>query len=155
MIEFSISIPELERIAAGVEKLTLIQSAARFTFKLNFGGLMPTYKSDRPDFDFNVMITATDSEGNAIPNAPIPAGHTLTVDSDNSAAFSVIQDLADSRLVHAHVGGPNPDGTPAMANVMAKLFDPADNLVAVGSALVTVTVGDPAAISAINLNLPE
>lgn len=75
MIELSITILELDRIAAAVERLSLIQSAARFTYKL-----------------------------------------TLSV---------------------------------------ANLTDPALNLVATGAALVTVTVGDPAAITAINLNLPE
>jgi hypothetical protein len=150
MIELSITILELDRIAAAIELLTLIESAARFTFKLNFGkDFMPVYKADRPDFDFNILITATDSEGNMIPDAPVPAGHTLTVTSDNLAAFSAVQDGADPRIVHAHVG------SPGQANVTANLLDPTGNLVATGAAQVTVTVGDPAAISSITLNLPE
>jgi hypothetical protein len=150
MIELSITILELDRIAAAIERLTLIQSAARFTFKLNFGdNLMPVYKSDKPDFTFNIIITAADSEGNPIPDAPIPTGFTLTVTSDNPAAFSVVQDPTNPKSVAAHVG------SPGQANVVANLMDPAGNLVATGGALVTVVVGDPAQITAINLNLPE
>lgn len=150
MIELSITILELDRIAAAVERLTLIQSAARFSFKLTFGeNLMPVYQADRPDFTFNIVITATDSEGNPIPDAPIPAGFTLTVTSDNPAAFSVTQDTANPKSVAAHVG------SPGQANVVANLTDPASNLVATGGALVTVVVGDPAQITAITLDLPE
>jgi hypothetical protein len=116
---------------------------------------MPIYKSDRPDFDFRVTITAADSEGNSIPDAPVPEGHMLTVLSSNPSAFEVAQDPGDPRFIHAHVGGPNPDGTPSQATVRANLFDPANNLIATGEASVTVTVGDPTAISAITLNLPE
>lgn len=156
MIEIAITIFELNRIAEAIEKLALIQSAARFTYTLTFGeNLMAVYKSDRPDFDFMVAIAATDSEGNVIADAPVPAGHTLSVMSDNPAAFSVTQDPLNPKLVHAHVGGPNSDGTPSQSNVTANLTDPANNLVATGAAQVTVTVGDPALITAITLNLPE
>ncbi len=115
---------------------------------------MATYKSDKLDFDFSIVIGAVDSEGNVISDAPLPAGHTLTVTSDNPAAFSVVQDAADSKLIHAHVGGPNPDSTPSQANVTASIFDPASTLVATGAALVTVTVGDPTAITNLVVNLP-
>ncbi len=156
MIELPITITHLDRIADALVRLTLIQSAARFTFKLqlNLGEPMPNYKSDKPDFDASVKITATDSEGNVIADAPIPAGHTLAVSSDNLIAITATQDAANPKLVHYHVVGPNPDGTPAQANVKADLTDPAGTLVATGSDLVTVTVGDPTAITAINLNLP-
>lgn len=150
MIELSITILELDRIAVAVERLALIQSAARFTFKLKIlENNVKIYKADRPDFDFNITIVATDSEGNVIPNAPIPVGHTLTVTSDSDLAFSVIQDAADPRIVHAHVG------SPGQANLTANLMDPAGLLVATGGEQITVTVGDPAAITAITLNLPE
>ena len=115
---------------------------------------MPVYKADKPDFDTRITITATDSEGNVIPDAPIPAGHTLTVTNSNPAAFATTQDAADPKLLHNHVGGPNPDGTEAQSSVVATLTDPAGNIVATGSDLVTVTVGDPAAIQTISLNLP-
>lgn len=152
----TVQIEHFDEIAAALKQLVQIQSAARFTFQLKFSeNLMPTYKSDRPDFDFTITINATDSEGNVIPDAPIPAGHTLQVVSDNPAAFEVIQDAGDPKLVHAHVGGPNADGTPSQANVNASLFDPANNLVAAGVALVAVTVGDPTTITEIDINLPE
>lgn len=156
MIELPITISNLDRIADALEKLVQIQSAARFSFqpKLNLGEDM-TYKDDRPDFDFSVAIAATDSEGHFIPDSPIPAGHTLTVTSDNPDAFTVTQDANDPKLIHAHVGGPNADSTPAQANVVANLMDPANNLVASGVAQVIVTVGDPTAITAISVNLPE
>lgn len=156
MIELSITILELDRIAVAIERLALIQSAARFTYKLTLSeGNMPIYKADRPDFTFRVIITATDSEGNVIQDSPIPAGHTLVVSSDNPAAFSVAQDPGDPQMVLAHVGGPNSDGSPSSANVKADLFDAVNNLVATGGALVTVTAGDPAAIQNITLDLPE
>ena len=116
---------------------------------------MQTYKADRPDFSAAVRITAADSEGNIIDDAPIPAGFTLTVESDNPDAITATQDPNDPRIVHYHVVGPNEDSSPSQANVKADLFDAAGNLVATGSELVTVTVGDPAAITAINLNLPS
>jgi hypothetical protein len=115
---------------------------------------MPIYKADKPDFDFNLVLGAVDSEGNVISDAPIPTGHKLTVTSDNDAAFQVTQDATDPKLVHAHVGGPNTDGSPSQANVTANLTDPLGNLVATGGALVTVTVGDPASITNISVNLP-
>jgi len=150
LIELSITILELDRIALAVERLALIQSAARFTHKLTFGeNLMPIYPADRPDFTFNIVITATDSEGNLIADAPIPTGFTLTLTSDNPVAFSVMQNPANPKSVAAHVG------SPGQANVVANLMDPVGTLVATGGALVTVVVGDPAAITAINLNLPE
>lgn len=156
MIDVTIKLPELDRIADALERLALIESAARFTFtlNLNLGGPMPTYKSDRPDFDAAVLITAADSEGNIIENSPIPQGFTLMVESDNPDAITATQDADDPRIVHYHVVGPQPDGSPSQANVKADLFDAAHNLVATGSSLVTVTVGDPAAITAINMNLP-
>lgn len=110
---------------------------------------MAIYKADKLDFDAAVMIAATDSEGNVINDSPIPAGFMLTVLSDNPAAISATQDTADPKLIHYHVGGPG------QANVQADLFDASGNLVATGAELVTVTVGDPAAITSINLNLPS
>lgn len=154
MIDIAVTVTSIDRIALALERLAQIQSAARFSFQLTFGGIMPTYKADKPDFDFNLVLGAVDSEGNVISDAPIPTGHTLTVTSDNAAAFAVTQDAADPKLVHAHVGGPNPDSTPSQANVTANLFDPVGTLVATGAAQVTVTVGDPASITNIAVNLP-
>lgn len=155
MVEFPVTISNLDRIADALHRLVLITSAARFTFKLTFSEeLMATYKSDRPDFDFNIVLGAVDSEGNVISDAPIPTGHTLTVVSDNTAAFTVTQDTTDPKLIHAHVGGPNPDSTPSTANVTASIFDPASNLVATGVAQVVVTVGDPTLITNLVVNLP-
>jgi hypothetical protein len=146
----------LTRLADTFERHVQLSAVARWTFSISFGGLteMPIYKADKPDFDFRIMLAGADSEGNTIPDAPVPAGHTLTVVSDNSAGFEVTQDPADQRLVHAHVGGPNPDGSPSQSNVTANLLDPLGNLVATGAAQVTVTAGDPATITAITLDLP-
>lgn len=115
---------------------------------------MPIYKDDKPDFDIHLILTAKDSEGREIADAPIPANFTLEVISDNPDAFSVTQDAADLKLIHCHVGGPNADGTPATANVTALLKNATGDLVAIGSDAVTVTVGDPASISSISLTLP-
>src|SRR5688572_15557503 len=111
-LPIEIEIIHLDRIAAGIERLAQIHSAARFTFKLKLGVDM-NYKADRADFDFRVTITAADSEGNLIPDSPVPAGHTLIITSDNALVFQVAQDTADPRLVHAHVG------SPGQANVTA------------------------------------
>lgn len=126
------------------------------TFTITFKGVdnMPTFKSNREDFTFNIVLGAVDAEGNVISDAPIPTGHTLTVTSDNTACFEVTQDATSPKVVNCHVGGPNPDGTPSQANVVANLFDPSSNLVATGANQVTVTVGDPTSITNIAVNLP-
>lgn len=116
---------------------------------------MPIYPSDKPDFDAVLTIDGLDSEGFPVKNIPVPANHVLTVTSDNAAAFSIVQDAADARILHCHVGGPNADGTPAQSNVLANLVDPVGNLVATGGGLVTVQAGAVVTISGINLNLPE
>ncbi len=116
---------------------------------------MPTYKSDKPDFDVMAKIAAKDSEGNIIADAPIPAGFSFTVTSDNPACIEVSQDPTNAKSVHYHIGGPNPDSTPSQANVVASLMDATGNLVSTGGSLVTVTVGDPTEITSIDLGLPE
>jgi hypothetical protein len=137
--------------------LVQIQSAARFSFQLTLKGIedMPIYPSDKPDFDAQVAIDGVDSEGFPVKNIPVPAGFTLAVVSDNTDAFTVTQDTIDARLLHCHVGGPNPDGTPANANVVATLTDPANNVVSIGAAMVTVQAGSVVTITGIALNLPE
>lgn len=146
-------------IANHLLRLTQAVSASRFTYQITFDFKekpMPhVFKSDEPNFDFRLKIRALDSEGNVIEDAPIPAGFTLTVTSDNTACFAVTQDAADPRLVHAVVGGPNPDSTPSQANVMGNLTDASSNLVATGSDLETVTVGDPATIQSIGFVFPQ
>lgn len=148
----------VDRIAEALERLALIASAARFNYQLNFnleGENMPTYKSDRPDFSQALELTATDSEGHTIRNAPLPAGFSLSVTSDNEECITATQDPNDSRIVHYHVGGPKADGSPSQANLLAIATDPAGNMAATGAALVTVTAGDPSAITEIHFNLPE
>lgn len=149
MIQLPITIEHLDRIASALERLVLLASASRFTYTIQiFEVTMPIFKADRVDFDITLTISATDSEGNVIADAPIPTGHTLTITSDNAAAFTATQDAANLKLAHCHVG------SPGQANVTANLTDPAGNLVATGADQVTVTFGDPSVILAINLNLP-
>jgi hypothetical protein len=155
MVELPITISHIDRIADAVERLAQIVSASRFSYQLQLEGVMPVYKADKPDFSARIIIGAVDSEGNVISDAPIPAGHTLTVTSDNPACITATQDTADPKLVNYHIGGPNTDGTPSQANVSATLSDPVGNMVGTGASQVTVTVGDPAAITGITVMLPE
>jgi hypothetical protein len=155
MIELPITISHLDRIADSLERLVQIVSASRFGYQLTLEGVMPVYKADHADFDGRIVIGAVDSEGDIITDAPIPAGHTLTITSDNPTAFTATQDTADAKLVHYHVGSPNTDGSPSQANVTATLTDPAGNMVATGASQVTVTAGDPTAITGITVMLPE
>lgn len=146
----------LESIAISVEKIAQLLSQPPFvTFKLSMEELrMAIYKADKPDFDTRVTIDGVDSEGNVVKDIPIPTGFSLSVTSDNPAAFEATQDLTDTQLLHCHVGGPNPDGTNSQSTVTANLFDGGGNMVATGSETVTVTSGDPTAITTISLNLP-
>ena len=139
-----------ESIAENLLRLTQIVSASRFSFSLKFGGLEVIYKNDHVDFDLPIVIAATDAEGETIPDAPIPTGFTLTVTSDNAGVVTVTPDAGGNlKLFRVHVG------TSGQANVTANLMDAASNLVATGAEQVTVTTGDPAAISSITMNFPE
>jgi hypothetical protein len=124
-----------------------------YQVRINF---MPfPIKADYPDFDVAITLNDVDSEGNQIPGSgSLPAGFTLTVASDNEAAFSVTQDAANPLLVHCHVGTPEADGTPAAANFSATLTDASGALVAADTKAIVVTAGDPAAILGITMNLP-
>jgi hypothetical protein len=149
------AVADLARVADSLERLVHLTSAARFTYSISLEELMPTYKADKPDFDWRVKISGKDSEANVIDDIPIPAGYTLNITSDNPAVFTADQDTADAKLIHSHVGGPNADGTPGQSNVVAQLVDPDGNLVRTGGSLVTVTAGDPSEIGDITLVLPE
>lgn len=111
-------------------------------------------KADHADFDVPVVVTVTDSEGNVIPGAGLPAGFTLTGQSDNPACFDVTQDSSDPLLFHCRVGGPNSDGTPSSANFSVMLTDGNGALVATDTEAIVVTAGDPAAVSGIDITFP-
>jgi hypothetical protein len=156
LVTLNVEIPALDRLAHDLHSIVELISASRFTYTIKvLEDDMPTYKADRLDFDAAVKISAKDSEGNVIPDISVPAGHSLTVSSDNPSALTATQDIPNSKLVHYHVGGPNADGTPATANVSATLTDSVGNVVAADTAVVTVTAGDAETTTGISLGLPE
>lgn len=138
----------LESIRADTKRIADSLGIIKLTYSIRLEGLMAVYKADKPDFDFRIILIGTDSEGHEIVDAPIPAGHSLLLTSDNPTAFSAVQDAADARLVHAHVG------SPGQSNLVVNLFDGGGNLAATGGELVTVVAGDVTTIASITLALP-
>lgn len=100
-------------------------------------------KNDQPDVAYVASFSVVDAEGSPVPN---PAGLTIEVTSDNPSAVSVLPD-ADPKTGSVHFGSPNPDGSPAIANitVAVKLAD--GTLIGSFGEQFTVTAGDPAAIA--------
>lgn len=146
----------LRSISQAIRNLSGVITAFRFKFSISMEGLMVQYKADEPDFDFRLVINGLDSEGNVIHDIEQPVGSTLVIVSDNPDAFTVTQDLGDARLVHAHVGVPNADGSPATANLSVTLTDSDSNLIGSGTEQVVVTTGDFAGtIASIEINLPS
>lgn len=98
--------------------------------------IMYIVKADNPDVGFSLSFTATDSEGNIVPDANL----SVSVDSDNSDAVSITPDGTGR-------AGTVTFGNPGLANVNVTVEDTSGNLIGSFGAQFTVTVGDPAAIS--------
>jgi hypothetical protein len=102
-------------------------------------------KADNPDVNYQIAppTNVTDSEGHLV-TAPELA---YEVTSDNLGAIVVNPDPADQLKGSVHFGGPNADGSPALANINVLIKKTSDGKV-LGSfgAQFTVTAGDPAAI---------
>ena len=108
---------------------------------------MYVVKDNNPDVTATIVPpVVVDAEGFPVPGAQQPTPGALQ--SDNPSAVSVEPDAdGDPLKWTVHFGGPNADGSPAVANLTLQFTDPATGEV-VGSlgAQVTVTAGDPAAI---------
>lgn len=102
--------------------------------------LMFVIKDDHPPVPFSLSLgTVTDAEGNAIPDAQLD----VTVESSNADAVAVEFDAA------AKTGSVS-FGSPGEAEVRANVSS-GGTLLGTGAASFTVTVGDPAAISSVDL----
>lgn len=97
---------------------------------------------DNPDVAYRISVgEVKDAEGNVIPNAKL----TIEVDSDNEDAVKV-NPAPDGKSGNVSFGAPG------QANVIANVKDTNGKLLGTGSASFTVTTGDPASISGINLD---
>lgn len=97
-------------------------------------------KDDHPPVSFSLVLgNVTDAEGNVIPDAQLD----VTVESDEAGVVAVEFDPA-AKTGTVSFGGPG------QANVTANVKT-GETLLGTGSAAFTVTVGDPAAITSVNL----
>lgn len=117
--------------------------------------VMKTYKDNHDDFTLTLQIVGKDAEGRTIKDAPIPDGHTLTLQSDSPGVFSVTPIPENPKSFSCHVEGPNEGEESSQANLTATLTNADGNLVASGVEQVVVTLGDLQAITSINIPLPD
>lgn len=110
--------------------------------KLKGGSIMYIVRADNPDVGYHITPpTVTDSEGN-----PVPSGElTFEVTSDNPGAVEVVPSGPTDG--NTHFGAPNPDGTPALANVNVLVKNAAGTVLGSFGGQFTVTPGDPSAIA--------
>lgn len=116
---------------------------------LNFSGLKGTthtmadyiVKDDQPDVPYSVTLgEVTDAEGNVIAD---PQGLSVEVVSSDPSVVELTP--ADDKRGSAHFGNPG------QATVTANVKNEAGDILATGSANFTVTTGDPAAISGVEV----
>lgn len=102
--------------------------------------------ADQADGSFSVSLDkVTDSEGDAIPASEF----SIAVVSDNSRAFAFPDFDPSTSKGSFHVGSPNSDGSPAVANVRADVIENATgkNLGPLAAATIVVSHGQPTAFS--------
>lgn len=136
-----IIVDRLGRIDSKVDQL-LAHGAG---IHLEGGSIMYVLKDDNPDVGFQINPpTVVDSEGHPVPGAqPTTAGLV----SDNPDVVSVVADPGGDVLKGTiHIGGPNPDGTPALCNLTAKFQDAGGTDIGSLGAQFEVTTGDAAQI---------
>ena len=105
------------------------------------GKFMIIVKDTQPDVRYTVGgFKVVDAENHPVPGAVV----AVTVESDNPAAVAVTPD-ADPASGSVSFGGPNDDGSPANATVLATVKI-GDAVVGTFSETFTVTAGDPTAI---------
>ena len=103
---------------------------------------MYNVKDDNPAVRYSLAaVQATDAEGSPVPNAVID----VEVASDNPSAVAVVPD-ADPRAGTVSFGSPNPDGTPAVANLTAT-YKFNGVVLGIKGAQIAVTAGDVAQIT--------
>lgn len=126
----------------------LCQHRYHYHSHLKGGGIMFIVKDDHPSVRYALdPVTATDAEGSPIPGATID----VVMASDNPSAVLVTPDV-DPHAGDVSFGSPNPDGTPAVANLTATYMF-GDRVLGIKGAQIVVTAGDPAAISGGDIQL--
>ena len=110
---------------------------------LEGGRIMIIVKDTQPDVNYSISFIARDAEGFPVSDAAL----TVEVVSDNPGAVAVTPDPADQRRGSATFGGPNPDGSPAIANITVSVKTVDGMLLGSFGEQFTVTAGDPAAIA--------
>lgn len=111
--------------------------------RLKEGHFMIIVKNTQPDVRYACAFNVVDAEGSPVPDAKV----AVEVVSDNPSAVEILPD-ADPRTGAAHFGSPNPDGSPATANITVNVKLPDGTLVGSFGEQFTVTAGDPTAIAA-------
>lgn len=120
---------------------------------LTFAGLKGTIhtmadyvvKDDQPDVPYSVTLgEVTDAEGNVIAD---PQGLSVEVTSSDPSVVELTP--ADDKSGSAHFGNPG------QATVTANVKDANGNILATGSANFTVTTGDPASVSSVEVAFPD
>lgn len=99
-------------------------------------------KDNQVDVPFAISFVITDAEGSPVPQPDV----AVAVVSDNPSAVAVIPG-ADQLSGTVHFGSPNPDGSPANANITVTVSLKDGTVVGSFGAQFTVTAGDPAAIA--------
>jgi hypothetical protein len=105
--------------------------------------LMIIVKDTQPDVTFAIAFNVVDAEGSPV---PAPPGLTVETVSDNPSAVAVIPGATD-REGSVHFGSPNPDGSPALANITVSVKTADGTLIGSFGEQFTVTAGDPTAIA--------
>lgn len=91
----------------------------------------------QPDFSGRLRLVARDSEGHV---TALPEDLDIQYLSDNPTAIEIIPNPTDPHQFTVHVGGPNPDGSPAQATLTANVFRN-NVLIGVASEVFIVTGG--------------
>lgn len=139
-INFKLTVDITDRLAAILERLF---PKPKLDYRINF---MITIPDDTPDGVISAAFSgATDAEGSVVPGSET-AYVWLDPTSDNESAFA-FQDIVNNGADFStgyHVGSPNADGSPALANINFALASAADGTVVLNKAyVVQVTAGAP------------
>jgi hypothetical protein len=110
-------------------------------FTLKGGAFMYIVKDSQVDVPFQISFQVVDGKGDPVPSTAV---NVATV-SDNPSAVKIVPG-ADQLSGTVSFGAPNPDGSPALANITVTISLPDGTVVGSFGAQFTVTAGDPKAI---------
>lgn len=127
----------LEKVAEAIAKIQPLPQPQPQLLEVKF---MYILKNDHPAVPFSLVLgDVTDAEGETIPDAKLD----VTVESDSPGVVAVTFDPATR-------AGEISFGTSGSANLTATVKS-GETLLGAGAAAFTITTGDPAAISAVDL----